>query len=558
MNVLKGRYPALRTLGLMVTVMVGLVGIMLVISGDIFSAFTLSGNQQVIAQEPIVSEPKLIFSPCEGHRVDLINERCGRFYPDPTLPFIYISFALLIPKSLDSDFVLASEALKKQTPIVNFSGGPGDGGNTLSQKMDLWRYRMIDWGIQQPVILWDARGNEGAWGYFHCDDYRQLTLAQFYEVNSTGETVNEETQVVQGCLDQWHKALRNTGFSQFSSQQNAQDILGLLKALGFEQWHLMSVSYGSRIAQWLAFLAPNQVASMLLDSPYSWAVNSRLEHIKRWGLAFERFYTTCQSNHHCNQGHAVKTLVERAFAKLEKQPVRVAFDLEGFKHQAMIDHIQLAHLFFSDLYWPFQRSHWVSALARYLEGDELQLHRLVTPLLSASLSQAANPWLYWMTECNDNLTLDAQAYNKALMSLGGGLGGAARYWQGGIEGALCRMAGARPAIQAPHIDHPDTVSSPKIILWGEYDPVVTSEDVEQMVDDKSLLLLGVEHGHGLLYEEACGLAWLPLFWRAPADFVERHLERHLESGVQREPEAAHGVDNAQQAGKIFGACQLMI
>ena len=487
--------------------------------------------------------------PCPGQDHAFVQSHCGRYYPDAEQPAVYIPFAVLTPQ-LQEVKALGDKAMGL-SPVVFFSGGPGEGGNTLAAKLDHWRYWMLDAGIKRPLILWDSRGNEGAWGYFQCESYRLWALNQLrYAEHGQGD----ELAKVKACLKQWRTQLSNTGFEQFNAQRSAQDIVTLLLQLGHEQWHMMATSYGSRVAQAAVALEPARAQSLLLDSPYSWAVNSRLAHSQRWVAGFRRILAWCQARQSCHQGESVEPLFWQAIAALEAKSATVKFRLEGYHHQAQVDANLFVHLLFSTFYYPQSLSQEAFAEARYtqlvpllkqvVKGDWAHLQLMAGPLLSQSYSSAANTWLYWAAECNDNQVLSEREYQQGVAKLGVW----ARFFAPDMSLLICAQLNGLVASQAPlSLQAPSSV--PALVLTGELDPVVSLKDVKQLLEPLSthMIVSAVAHGHGVLAEDTCSSAWLPEYWASPKAFIENWIAK---------ADASHGTVPFPNAGQKASPCRL--
>ena len=458
--------------------------------------------------------------PCPGRDHAFVQTRCGRYYPDASQSATYISFAILTPQRQ------AIAPAQKLSPVVYFSGGPGEGGNTLAAKLDHWRYWLLDAGVKRPLILWDSRGNEGAWGYFQCHAYRLWSLNRLrYPEHAQGDELSR----VNACLDQWRLQLGSSDFSQFGAQQSAQDIVALLLQLGFEQWHFMATSYGSRIAQVATTIEPARVQSSLLDSPYSWAIDSRAAHGHRWRASFKAILAWCQAREECHQGESVEPLFWRAIEALDGSAINMPFRFEGYHHQASIDANTFAHILFSAFYRAQalrsegsvnaetgEYGKLVPLLKQVSNGGGQLLQPLAEPVLKQSYSSVANPWLYWITECNDNKVLSVDSYRASIDRLGEW----ARFLAPDMSLLICLQKGVvngRP--KAPFTETWSAV--PTVILVGELDPVVAREDVNAMADSllSGVVVNGRGKGHGLLAEDVCGATWLPLFWSDPSAFV---------------------------------------
>ncbi|HEY7774457.1 MAG TPA: alpha/beta hydrolase [Marinagarivorans sp.] len=500
--------------------------------------------------------------PCEGEDHRFIKSRCGRFYPDKESP-VYISFAVLAPQH-DG----LSEPL---SPIVYFSGGPGEGGNTQQGKLDHWRYWLLDNDIKRPMILWDSRGNDGAWGYFECEAYRLWSLNRLRYPAFADD--DEDTRIA-ACLQQWQSMLGDSGFAQFSARQNAKDVLALLRHLGYSHWHLMSTSYGSRVALWLASLAPESGQSAIFDSPYSWTMDDRVSHAAVWAQSFSDALAWCQQRESCHRGDTVDALFWRAIETLDAEPAAVRFRLEGYHQTASIDADTFAHLLFATFYAAHglldvepsaprlepsaprlepsaprlepsvkqlgpsaklsepsaeqvssgaapimagRLDYLVPLLRQIIEGDTQLLQRLVAPVLARSYSSFANPWLYWAAECNDNKVLSAEDYTQGVATLGAW----SRFLAVDMSLKICHMQQFAKQSLAPEATDANR-AIPSVLLAGEFDPVVSRRDVIALAQSlkPAVMVQKAGVGHGVIAGGHCG-DWLPAFWRSPHAFVSQ-------------------------------------
>ena len=443
---------------------------------------------------------KIVFSPCAGSDHAGVQSRCGRFYPDPQHPAIYVGFAVVSP--------VITQPLG--APVLYLSGGPGEGGNSLGLSLESWRYQLLDDQWQRPIVLWDSRGNEGAWGAFNCEAYRQFSVRQLAATQAEPE---EELRLAQSCLARWQVLLTNTGLEQFSAQQSARDALALMKALGFNQWHVMSVSYGSRVAEWLQFLAPKAVQSLLLDSPYSWQLLNRGLHAEQWAAAMTHFFTFCQHSAQCQQGaEDIHALFWQVIAMLDAKPIHLSFELDGYKERALIAAPQFAHLFFSELYSAANYPQMVVQLKALAAGDTAPFATAVSSLLAASLRAEASPWLYWVTECNDNQTQTTEDYARAVNQLEPW----ARFLGPDMSLTLCQWAPIRAQAQPPGA----SPWVPTVVLAGELDPVASAAASRRMAQQRQgVYLVAPFVGHGLLSQDVCTTEWLETFWQDAAGFI---------------------------------------
>ena len=166
------------------------------------------------------------------------------------------------------------------------------------------------------------------------------------------------------------------------------------------------------------------------------------------------------------------------------------------------------------------------------------------PLLSQSYSSAANTWLYWAAECNDNQVLSEREYQQGVAKLGVW----ARFFAPDMSLLICAQLNGLVASQAPlSLQAPSSV--PALVLTGELDPVVSLKDVKQLLEPLSthMIVSAVAHGHGVLAEDTCSSAWLPQYWASPKAFIENWIAK---------ADASHGTVPFPNAGQKASPCRL--
>lgn len=128
-------------------------------------------------------------------------------------------------------------------PILYLVGGPGV---SLLYDIEALFYHFEGYLANRDVIVYDQRGTGYSVPALQCAeptmrDNAALTCVEFYEA--------------------W-----GVDLEAFNSVESATDAESLRVALGIEQWNVVGVSYGTRLAQVLARDHPAGVRSVILDS----------------------------------------------------------------------------------------------------------------------------------------------------------------------------------------------------------------------------------------------------------------------------------------------------
>jgi pimeloyl-ACP methyl ester carboxylesterase len=148
-------------------------------------------------------------------------------------------------------------------PIVFLSGGPGDKsvGNMPSRTThSLWsRLR-----AERDVVFFDQRGTGYSEPEF-CPEVAEESFRTLFR----GLSAEERTERMQRVLARCGEVMRRQGvdLSQYNSVASARDLQDLRQALGYDEWNLLGVSYGTRLALEALRTTPAGIRSVLLDSP---------------------------------------------------------------------------------------------------------------------------------------------------------------------------------------------------------------------------------------------------------------------------------------------------
>jgi len=149
-------------------------------------------------------------------------------------------------------------------PVIYLDGGPG--GNTLETLSLGFGDSFADLLFDRDVIMFDQRGvglSEPALNCPEIDDASEESIA--------AELTEEElAQLFAGASGQCRDRLISDGvdLDAYNSAENAADVEDLRRILGYEEWNLYGISYGTRLALTIARDHPDGIRSMVLDSVY--------------------------------------------------------------------------------------------------------------------------------------------------------------------------------------------------------------------------------------------------------------------------------------------------
>ncbi len=211
--------------------------------------------------------------------------------------------------------VRAASRTPARDPFVYLTGGPG--GIAFSA----WSW-IAKSGINRDrdVILMEQRGTLFDKPELTCpeiDHFNARAVGLDYNAASTGRLQLAATRACRQRL-----AAGGVDLGAYNTTENAADFADLRTALGFAQWNVYGVSYGTDLALTLMREHPAGIRSVTLDSvvPPSLIVPSAF-----WGAArdgFDNLFSACAAQPGCRHHHPhVGRTFTRLVRQLERQPL---------------------------------------------------------------------------------------------------------------------------------------------------------------------------------------------------------------------------------------------
>ncbi|MCC6615112.1 MAG: alpha/beta fold hydrolase [Anaerolineae bacterium] len=200
----------------------------------------------------------------EGENVD-----CGLLYvpedrTDPDSATIELAFAILYA---------AEDA--QPDPVIYLAGGPG--GNAVDE-LEAWVD--IPYIQDRDLILLDQRGTGYSFPSLNCPEIEE-----------------SEDNATQACRDRL--VADGVNLQAYNSAENAADVADLRVALGYEEWNLYGISYGTRLALTVMRDYPEGVRSVTIDSVYPPEINSWEEYGQNTVETFATLFDACAVDSGC-------------------------------------------------------------------------------------------------------------------------------------------------------------------------------------------------------------------------------------------------------------------
>jgi pimeloyl-ACP methyl ester carboxylesterase len=403
------------------------------------------------------------------------------------------------------------QADKQPTPLLYLQGGPGAGaGISNAQALKRWREWRDYAGLRRDLLLLDRRGTGASGPRPVCQQYQRFSAKALERNLTLQQEWQESRQAINACLT----AMPRFNPSHYGSAVSATDINQLGLALGISQWHVLGVSYGSRLALALkaSATAGPQIASMVLDSAYPPGRGGLIQWPDTLARALSGFYRACQQNPACQQAwqaqnlpdpisaHALQALLHNSLTQLRRAPMQVDVRLDGLPKRIIVnDHRLLAAVFAAS----YHRHRWpdvINALAATGPRHRPPLATLMQLFVSQALSSSVTSFTFMAVDCRDN-RLGSQAEYTAAVARHPTL---APYLSGMWQGQICHQWPTGPALTLPK--PPARVA----LLAGEFDPITPAQwarDLHRQWPNSQLTVFKGT-GHNVLGANPCALEQL--------------------------------------------------
>ena len=197
----------------------------------------------------------------------------------------------------------------QETPVIYLEGGPG--GSPLAQfDAEEWDYPFTR---NRDLIFIDQRGT----GY-------SVPTLDCPELSDEDYDFSQENPE-EDCRERL--AAEGIDLTAYNSTENAADIESLRLALGIEEWDLLGISYGTRLALDVMRFHPDGIRSVILDSPFPPNADTPVDEVLMTYELMESLFASCEADSYCREEYPdLEDVFLETVATLNENPLE---DLNG-------------------------------------------------------------------------------------------------------------------------------------------------------------------------------------------------------------------------------------
>ncbi len=417
----------------------------------------------------------------------------------------------------------------RDDPVIYLTGGPG-------VTVDGYVNRLKDHRIvaQRDLYILEQRGI-GSSGDF-CPFFSTRNVVDHIHADreaSDRALLHQSEACIRAAIE---RGVDVTGYNTF---ENARDVRALRMALGYDQWNIWGISYGSVLGQALMKVDPVGIRAAILDAivPLDLGELMRIAH---WHTAnLDRLFGACDEQADCSREYAgLRTRYMAAIQALNDEAVTVEVEASELYPQGEVH-------FFSTLIagMPFglmyeQETHpalpaIMDGLTRAVESDDKSFFRGIAQAMTMDAGDegfAISMGMSVALRCQDGYQDSAAAFAEQDLQAYPTLFKAFSHPNVITESPQrCRDIGLVPRDMTAY--SPVQTELPVVIANGRWDPITPVEMAEYIMPgfENGELVVFPHAGHGPTRSIPCAGDWMNAWFDDPNAPVDREC---VEEGEQ--------------------------
>jgi pimeloyl-ACP methyl ester carboxylesterase len=404
-------------------------------------------------------------------------------------------------------------------PVLYLSGGPGS--PALSNTVSFARA----WSAflhNRDLVLIDQRGTGHSRPLLTCPEINDVGDLVIEQNLSNVQKVAAEATALTRCAERLRSA--GVNLAAYNSAASATDLHDLRVALGYAQWNIFGVSYGTRLALTTMRDYPEDIRSVVLDSVYPLQTNLYTAMPPTIDRSFQTIFTNCAARPSCNAAYPdLENVFYELVTDLNANPVaiQVTHPRTGAAVETRIDGHDLIDILFRTTY----RTAELPGLPQFIydirNGEYATLARLESDRLGRMFGSKFSHGMYFAVQCSEEIPFaaleDVQAAAATYPRLGDFFAGVMEFTEHVY--ALCDAFGT--GAPDPRENEPVQSALPTLLLAGEYDPITPPAwaplAAETLSTSYTYTFPGT--GHAVISRGACPVSMIRAFlsdpYRAP-------------------------------------------
>jgi pimeloyl-ACP methyl ester carboxylesterase len=393
-------------------------------------------------------------------------------------------------------------------PVVHLAGGPG------SSSLDVAGY-MLGQGLdaileRRDFILFDQRGTGYSQPRLDCPERNALTAVLLSGALSDEGSFQAIVDAFHQCRDRLK--VQGIDLTAYNSAASAADLNDLRIALGYQQFNLYGVSYGTRLALTVVRDYPGAVRSVVLDSTYPLEVNLYTALAPNAERAFSVLFDDCAADPTCNASYPdLRTVFYNLVNQLNANPATLSLSVGGTEYPVLLTGDLLIDVLFVGLYNPVVTASMPKMIYQVQRGE----YSILRNRLSLYFDTSSALGMGTSVQCAEEIPFNSA--NDAFAAAQGVQPTVAAFFPQSVQYLFTVCQDWTGIAPDPRENQPVTSAIPTLVLAGEFDPI-TPPAWGQMTAghmSNSYYFEFPGNGHWVTRSSRCALSMAMSFWDNP-------------------------------------------
>jgi pimeloyl-ACP methyl ester carboxylesterase len=359
---------------------------------------------------------------------------------------------------------------------------------------------------QRDLILVDQRGTGYSQPALDCPQLTQAEIDALPLDLTAAESDQRSNAALLACRDQLVKD--GVNLAAYTSAESAADFNDLRQVLGYSQWNLYGISYGTRLALTIERDYPQGLRSVVIDSvlpPQVDLIDTQPDNTAR---ALNQLFDACAADPACNAAYPnLRTVFFDTAKKLDASPVTVKINLPDVGIAGLtgkqVDSLVNGDSFISAIFQAMYITSYLPELPQVIyQASQGNLDPVAQISVVFMGSDKDFSWgMYASVKCYEETPFSSEAKLAADLQAHPELGGSQGTAQGPFD--LCQGWNIPPAPALE--DQPVKSDVPTLVLSGQFDPVTPPAwgQLATSTLSKGIFVQIPAAGHGSSLTELC-------------------------------------------------------
>ncbi|HEY93823.1 MAG TPA: alpha/beta hydrolase [Dehalococcoidia bacterium] len=351
-------------------------------------------------------------------------------------------------------------------PIVYLAGGPGE--HALESVALTFDKRFAPLTVNRDLIVFDQRGTGYSEPALECPELIELAYEVLDQNLESDEAIALENEATRDCYERLKE--QDIDLSSYNSVESAADLNDLRLALGYDEWNLFGISYGTRLALTAMRDYPQGIRSVILNSTVPLQADLYEEMPAAFDRALNVLVTSCANDPIANKAYPdLKEVFFDTIDQLNDAPARFTsiHPLTGESYDVLMSGDNFFNFIISTLY----STEVISLVPKVIFDAQTGKYGTLALLVGSNLlnMELRSTGMHYSVQCNEELPFNSEEKIAASLE---GHPDIREYLEDSLgESSLAVCEYWTNTIPDPVENEPVHSAIPTLILSGEFDPI---------------------------------------------------------------------------------------